>query len=88
MENVSFTYNGKAYQSSVRVSSNKEPHYYWCYLKGTELAKEIGDCVLFIGNNGEIRTPHYYHIEHRTLIDSLENALKHQVVTNGQNQNL
>ena len=81
MKNVSINYNGKAYLSTVRVSSVKEPHYYWCYLKGTDLAAQIGDCVLFIGTKGQIRTPHYYHIEHKKLIDSIEEAIRMQIAT-------
>ena len=77
MNRIFFTYNGKIIESNVQASMNKEPNYFWCYLKDAELINELGkDCILLINSKGVFKTPHYYPIKYKDLIYGLERSIK------------
>lgn len=77
MQTISFDYNGKIYESEIEFSLNKEPNYYWCYLNDAELVRELGkNCILFLNYSGRFKTPHYYSIQHKSLINSIEQSIK------------
>lgn len=79
MNRISFNYNGKTFESEIEYSLHKEPNYFWCYLNDPELVCELGkNCILFLNYNGRFKTPHYYSVQHKPLINSIEESIKKQ----------
>ncbi len=77
MESIFFNYQGKAYESTLKVSLAKEPYYYWCYIKDTNLAGELGEaCIVFREKKGVITSSHYFPNKCRPLINILQDAIK------------
>jgi hypothetical protein len=77
MHSISFHYNGKTFESEVEFSLHKQPNYYWCYLNDPELVGELGkNCILFLNYNGSFKTPHYYPVQYKPMINSLQESIK------------
>ena len=77
MQTICFNYNGRTYESEIEFSLQKEPNYYWCYLNDPELVGDLGkNCILFLNYNGRFKTPHYYSIQHKSLINSIEESIR------------
>jgi hypothetical protein len=80
MSTISFNYNGKTFESEIEYSLQKEPNYFWCYLSDPELIGELGkNCILFLNYNGKFKTPHYYSVQHKSLINSIEDSIKQKI---------
>ncbi|MCU7547588.1 hypothetical protein OCK74_00615 [Chitinophagaceae bacterium LB-8] len=77
MNTISFSYNGKTFESEIEYSLHKEPNYFWCYLSDPELIEDLGkNCILFLIYNGKFKTPHYYSIQHQSLINSMKVSIR------------
>ena len=76
MDTISFAYEGKTYTARIKVGLIKEPCFFCCYPNDAKLVSELGECILFIRNKGVYGTPHYYPPKYRTLLCSIEKAIK------------
>jgi hypothetical protein len=77
MQTITFVLDGKLHTGHITYSREEFPHYYWCFIGGPELVKELGDCIGFkdVGN-GQLVITEFYPKRWQGFIDQIIELLQ------------
>lgn len=83
MKEVIFTFRNKSHRGLLATSTERYPHYYWCYIDDPELVNDLGDCISFKQEEGRPLEPsEYYPPKYAELVQTIKTILE-QIVTAG-----
>lgn len=82
MKEVIFTFRNKSYRGLLATSTERYPHYYWCYIDDPELVSALGDCISFQQEEGEpLRPSEMYPKPYQELVEHIRTIVEQTIRT-------